>query len=42
MREAAFVKLNQKRWLEFEIKLNTTEPQPDILAEIFIQLTDDL
>ena len=42
MREAAFVKLNQKRWLEFEKKLNTTEPQPDTLAEIFIQLTDDL
>ncbi|MEO7988322.1 MAG: stage II sporulation protein M [Chryseolinea sp.] len=42
MREAAFVKLNQKRWLEFENKLNSGTPQPDTLAEIFIQLTDDL
>lgn len=42
MREAAFVKLNQKRWLEFESKLNSGIPQPDMLAEIFIQLTDDL
>lgn len=42
MREAAFVKLNQKRWLEFETKLNQGKVQPDTLAEIFIQLTDDL
>jgi len=42
MREAAFVKLNQKRWLEFEKKLNSGKAQPDMLAEIFIQLTDDL
>ncbi|HOX82095.1 MAG TPA: stage II sporulation protein M [Chryseolinea sp.] len=42
MREAAFVKLNQKRWLEFEKKLNNGKAQPDTLAEIFIQLTDDL
>jgi uncharacterized membrane protein SpoIIM required for sporulation len=42
MREAAFVKVNQKRWLEFEKQLNSGEAQPDMLAEIFIQLTDDL
>lgn len=42
MREAAFIKLNQKRWQEFEKILNTGKPQPDKLAEIFIQLTDDL
>ena len=42
MREAAFVKLNQKRWLEFEKQLNSGKAQPDMLAEIFIQLTDDL
>ncbi len=34
MREAAFVKLNQKRWLEFENKLNSGTPQPDTVAEI--------
>jgi len=42
MREAAFIKLNQKRWQEFEKILNAGRPQPDKLAEIFIQLTDDL
>lgn len=42
MREAAFVKLNQKRWQEFEKLLTTGRPQPDKMAEIFIQLTDDL
>lgn len=43
MREAAFVKLNQDRWKGIE---STLEPgqqiSPDRLAEIFIQLTDDL
>lgn len=43
MREAAFVKLNQDRWKGIE---NTLQPgqqiSPDRLAEIFIQLTDDL
>ena len=43
MREAAFVKLNQDRWKGIE---NTLQPgrqiSPDRLAEVFIQLTDDL
>lgn len=43
MREAAFVKQNQKRWKEFEQALTSGKPvEPDRLAEIFIQLTDDL
>jgi uncharacterized membrane protein SpoIIM required for sporulation len=42
MREAAFVKLNQKRWRDFEGTLNSGKVKPDKLAEIFIQLTDDL
>lgn len=43
MREAAFVKRNQERWQEIEHTLTATQrPHPDRLAEIFIQLTDDL
>lgn len=43
VREAAFIKLNQDRWKGIE---NTLQPgqqiSPDRLAEIFVQLTDDL
>ena len=43
MREAAFIRLNQKRWQEFEKTLMPgRQISPDKLAEIFIQLTDDL
>ncbi|MBL7842879.1 MAG: stage II sporulation protein M [Cyclobacteriaceae bacterium] len=43
MREAAFVKRNQQRWQEIEQTLTAKgRPHPDRLAEIFIQLTDDL
>lgn len=43
MREAAFVKRNQERWQEIEQTLAVVKrPHPDRLAEIFIQLTDDL
>lgn len=42
MREAAFVKRNQARWQAIEQTLQTPRPHPDRLAEIFIQLTDDL
>lgn len=43
MREAAFIKRNQKRWQEFERALTAGKAiQPDRFAEIFIQLTDDL
>lgn len=42
MREAAFVKRNQARWQQIEKDLQNNRPDPDRLAEIFIQLTDDL
>ncbi|QOI96431.1 MAG: stage II sporulation protein M [Flammeovirgaceae bacterium] len=42
MREAAFVKRNQERWQVIEQTLQAQRPHPDRLAEVFIQLTDDL
>jgi uncharacterized membrane protein SpoIIM required for sporulation len=43
MRESAFIKQNKARWEEFEgiVKNQSTAP-PDKLAELFIQITDDL
>lgn len=43
MREAAFVKQNEKRWESFESHLKQPEQaNPDQLADYFVQLTDDL
>ncbi|MTI19593.1 stage II sporulation protein M, partial [Fulvivirga sp. RKSG066] len=43
MREAAFVKQNYSRWQEFEELLkNEKVAPPDKLADLFIQVTDDL
>ncbi len=43
MREAAFVKQNKEKWIAFEKALNTgTNPNPDDLADGYIQLTNDL
>jgi uncharacterized membrane protein SpoIIM required for sporulation len=42
MREAVFVKRNQERWQHIEKDLSHTNPDPDRLAAIFIQVTDDL
>ncbi|MEY4930407.1 MAG: hypothetical protein RI909_1131 [Bacteroidota bacterium] len=43
MRESAFVKQNKARWEEFErVVKNQTSAPPDKLAELFIQITDDL
>jgi uncharacterized membrane protein SpoIIM required for sporulation len=43
MKEAAFVKQNKPRWEEFErIVKAQNEAEPDKLAELFIQVTDDL
>jgi uncharacterized membrane protein SpoIIM required for sporulation len=43
MRESAFIKLNKTRWEEFErIVKNQNSAPPDKLAELFIQITDDL
>lgn len=43
MKESAFLQKNKARWEEFEKTLNhQQQAAPDHLAEIFIQLTDDL
>src|SRR5688500_442436 len=43
MKEAAFVKQNKTRWEEFEkIIKNQNAAEPDRLADLFIQVTDDL
>jgi uncharacterized membrane protein SpoIIM required for sporulation len=43
MREAAFIKQSKARWEEFEkIAKNPQQAQPDTLAELYIQVTDDL
>lgn len=43
MRESAFVQRNKPRWEEFEKLLkNQQQAAPDKLAELFIQITDDL
>ncbi|MEQ9167381.1 MAG: stage II sporulation protein M [Fulvivirga sp.] len=43
MREASFIKQNKPRWEEFEkIVSQQKEASPDKLAELFIQITDDL
>ena len=42
MREAAFIKQRQEEWEKFEEILLNSKPDPDALADMFIQLTDDL
>ena len=43
MRESLFIRQNKARWEEFEkIIKNQDTAQPDKLAELFIQITDDL
>ena len=43
MREAAFIKRNQERWKSIEETLSARKTaHPDLLAGIFIELTDDL
>jgi len=43
MKEAAFIKQNKKRWEEFERVVKSQQnASPDTLAELFIQVTDDL
>jgi len=43
MRESAFIKQNKARWEEFErVVKNQNSAPPDKLAELFIQITDDL
>lgn len=42
MREPAFLKLNSHRWKEFEKILQEERSNPDYLADLYVQLTDDL
>lgn len=43
MKEAAFIKQNKSRWEEFEkVVKHQSGAHPDRLAELFIQVTDDL
>lgn len=43
MRESAFIQRNKPRWEEFEkVVKNQGQASPDKLAELFIQVTDDL
>ena len=43
MKEAAFIRQNKQRWEEFErLVKNSQHAEPDRLAELFIQVTDDL
>jgi uncharacterized membrane protein SpoIIM required for sporulation len=42
MRESAFIKQNKPRWEEFEKTVNNPHSPPDKLAQLFIQITDDL
>lgn len=43
MREAAFIRQNKEKWLEFEKSLfNSSENKPERLAELFIQVNNDL
>ena len=43
MREAAFIKQNKEKWLEFEKLLyNSSNHKPERLAELFIQINNDL
>lgn len=43
MKEITFLQKNSERWKEFESIINSGEkPDPDNMASLFIQLTDDL
>ncbi|GLR16637.1 stage II sporulation protein M [Portibacter lacus] len=43
MKEVLYIKKNQSRWKEFETFLDSHEMRsPDVLADYYIQLTDDL
>jgi uncharacterized membrane protein SpoIIM required for sporulation len=43
MREAAFIKQNKDKWLEFErVLANKTPIDPDLLSDLYIEVTDNL
>jgi uncharacterized membrane protein SpoIIM required for sporulation len=42
MREAVFLKSNNHKWKEFEELIEKKQSNPDLLANLYIELTDDL
>lgn len=42
MRETNFIEQNKTKWSEFEGALEASQPDPDQLNDLFIQVTDDL
>lgn len=42
MRETKFIDQNQEKWQEFEQMLNKRDKDPDKLANLFVEVTDDL
>ncbi|MFL5728798.1 MAG: stage II sporulation protein M [Cytophagaceae bacterium] len=43
MRETAFLKINEAKWKKFEgLLVNRKAQQPDLLAELFVEVTEDL
>lgn len=43
MREAAFIRQNKDKWLEFErVLANKTPIEPDLLSDLYIEVTDHL
>lgn len=42
MREAAFLKSNNRKWKKFESLIDTKNPDPDQIAELYTELNDDL
>ena len=42
MREVAFLRRNAEKWERFEALLNNDDPDPDELADLYVQVTDDL
>lgn len=42
MREAAFLKSNNRKWKQFESLIDAKNPNPDQIAELYTELNDDL
>jgi uncharacterized membrane protein SpoIIM required for sporulation len=42
MREVAFLRRNAEKWERFEMLLKHDDPDPDELADLYVQVTDDL
>ncbi len=42
MREPVFTRRNTERWKQFEHALGTRSADPDVLADLYVQVTDDL